>query len=60
MSGKRIVFTGGTGKAGRHAVPHLVAHGYCVLNVDLKPLDLPGVGKERVSHFWEARRRPSD
>ena len=21
MSGKRIVFTGGTGKAGRHAVP---------------------------------------
>jgi nucleoside-diphosphate-sugar epimerase len=43
MSGKRIVFTGGTGKAGRHAVPHLVAHGYTVLNVDLKPLDLPGV-----------------
>jgi nucleoside-diphosphate-sugar epimerase len=43
MSGKRIVFTGGTGKAGRHAVPHLVAHGYAVLNVDLKPLDLPGV-----------------
>ena len=43
MSGKRIVFTGGTGKAGRHAVPHLVARGYSVLNVDLKPLDLPGV-----------------
>ncbi|HEY1779279.1 MAG TPA: NAD(P)-dependent oxidoreductase [Roseiarcus sp.] len=43
MSGKRIVFTGGTGKAGRHAVPHLVAHGYSVLNVDLKPLDLKGV-----------------
>ena len=43
MTGKRIVFTGGTGKAGRHAVPHLVAHGYSVLNVDLKPLDLPGV-----------------
>ena len=43
MSGKRIVFTGGSGKAGRHAVPHLVAHGYSVLNVDLKPLDLPGV-----------------
>ena len=39
MSGKRIVFTGGSGKAGRHAVPHLVAHGYSVLNVDLKPLD---------------------
>ena len=39
MSGKRIVFTGGTGKAGRHVVPHLVAKGYDVLNVDLKPLD---------------------
>ena len=35
MSGKRIVFTGGTGKAGRHAVSHLVAHGDSVLNVDL-------------------------
>jgi nucleoside-diphosphate-sugar epimerase len=43
MSGKRIVFTGGTGKAGRHAVPYLVEHGYSVLNVDLKPLDVPGV-----------------
>ena len=43
MSGKRIVFTGGTGKAGRHAVPYLVAHGYLVQNVDLKPLDFPGV-----------------
>ena len=41
--GKRIVFTGGSGKAGRHVVPHLVARGHTVLNVDLKPLDLPGV-----------------
>ena len=40
---KRIVFTGGTGKAGRHAVPYLLAKGYSVLNVDLKPLDLPNV-----------------
>jgi nucleoside-diphosphate-sugar epimerase len=40
---KRIIFTGGTGKAGRHAVPHLLAKGYKILNVDLKPLDLPGV-----------------
>lgn len=40
---KRIVFTGGTGKAGRHAVPHLLAKGYSVLNVDLKPFDHPGV-----------------
>jgi nucleoside-diphosphate-sugar epimerase len=40
---KRIIFTGGTGKAGKHAVPHLLAKGYSILNVDLKPLDLPGV-----------------
>lgn len=40
---KRVVFTGGTGKAGRHVVPHLVSKGYDVLNLDLKPLDLPGV-----------------
>jgi nucleoside-diphosphate-sugar epimerase len=40
---KRIIFTGGTGKAGRHAVPYLLARGYDILNVDLKPLDLPGV-----------------
>ncbi|MDR3514438.1 MAG: NAD(P)-dependent oxidoreductase [Azospirillaceae bacterium] len=40
---KRVIFTGGTGKAGRHAVQHLLAKGYAVLNLDLKPLDLPGV-----------------
>ncbi|MGV1771653.1 NAD-dependent epimerase/dehydratase family protein [Agrobacterium vitis] len=40
---KRIIFTGGTGKAGRHAVPHLQAKGYSILNLDLKPLDCPGV-----------------
>jgi nucleoside-diphosphate-sugar epimerase len=43
MTGKRIVFTGGTGKAGRHAVPHLMAKGYTLLNVDLKPFDHPGI-----------------
>jgi nucleoside-diphosphate-sugar epimerase len=40
---KRIVFTGGSGKAGRHVVPWLNARGYDILNVDLKPLDCPGV-----------------
>ena len=40
---KRIVFTGGSGKAGRHVVPHLLQHGYEVLNLDLQPLDHPGV-----------------
>lgn len=40
---KRIVFTGGTGKAGRHVVQYLVDQGYEVLNIDLTPLDHPGV-----------------
>lgn len=40
---KRIVFTGGSGKAGRHVVPYLLSHGYEVLNVDLRPLEHPGV-----------------
>lgn len=41
--GKRIVFTGGSGKAGRHVVPYLLERGHDVLNLDLVPLDHPGV-----------------
>tara|TARA_R110002020_G_scaffold41535_4_gene122445 strand:- start:1616 stop:2509 length:894 start_codon:yes stop_codon:yes gene_type:complete len=40
---KRIVFTGGSGKAGRHVVPYLLERGHRVLNVDLTPLDHPGI-----------------
>lgn len=40
---KRIVFTGGSGKAGRHAIAYLRAQGHTVLNLDLKPLDMDGV-----------------
>ena len=40
--GKRILFTGGSGKAGRHVVPYLVARGHRVVNVDLVPLASPG------------------
>lgn len=40
---KRVMFTGGTGKAGRHVVQHLVEHGYQVLNLDTKPLANPQV-----------------
>ena len=40
---KRIVFTGGSGKAGKHAGPWLKAKGYEILNIDLRPLDCPGV-----------------
>ncbi|SEQ67182.1 Nucleoside-diphosphate-sugar epimerase [Faunimonas pinastri] len=43
MQKKRIVFTGGTGKAGHHAIAHLVEHGYDVLNLDIAPLDMAGV-----------------
>lgn len=35
--GKRIVFTGGSGKAGRHVIPYLVSKGHKVLNLDLIP-----------------------
>ena len=40
---KRIVFNGGSGKAGRHVVPWLKAKGHDILNLDLKSLDCPGV-----------------
>lgn len=62
---KRIVFTGGSGKAGRHVVPWLKARGYDILNLDLKPLDCDGVNtlvteltdsgqvfNALSSHFW--------
>lgn len=39
----RIVFTGGSGKAGRHAVEHLVGCGHQVTNLDLVPARLDGV-----------------
>ena len=41
--GKRIVFRGGSGKVGRTVVPYLIGRGHKVLNLDLKPLDAPGV-----------------
>lgn len=40
---KRVIFTGGSGKAGRVIVPYLVARGHQVLNLDLAPLDVRGV-----------------
>lgn len=40
---KRIVFTGGSGKAGRHVLPYLADKGYEILNVDLTPFDHPKI-----------------
>ncbi|MET0428627.1 MAG: NAD(P)-dependent oxidoreductase, partial [Microvirga sp.] len=40
---KRIVFTGGSGKAGRHVIPYLLDKGHEVLNLDLVPFGQPGV-----------------
>lgn len=39
----RILFTGGSGKAGKYVIPYLLDQGHKVLNVDLTPLHHPGV-----------------
>lgn len=39
----RIFFTGGSGKAGKHVIPYLLEQGHRVMNVDLTPLNHPGV-----------------
>ncbi len=44
MTKQRIFFTGGSGKAGKHVIPYLLDQGHKVMNVDLMPLDHPGVG----------------
>ena len=51
----RLVFTGGSGKAGKHVIPELLAHGHSVLNVDLVPLDVPGVDNIRADITDEAQ-----
>jgi nucleoside-diphosphate-sugar epimerase len=43
MTQKRILFTGGSGKAGKHVIPYLLNQGHRVMNVDLVPLNHPGV-----------------
>ncbi len=40
---KKILFTGGTGKAGRHVLPRLLDKGYEILNFDLQPFAHPGI-----------------
>jgi len=49
----RILFTGGAGKAGKHAIAYLVAKGHRVLNVDKVLLDHPGVDN-RIADITDA------
>lgn len=49
----RILFTGGSGKAGRHAIAYLVEKGHRVLNLDLTPLNRPGVD-DRIADITDA------
>jgi nucleoside-diphosphate-sugar epimerase len=43
MIKKRIFFTGGSGKAGKHVIAYLLDQGHRVMNVDRVRLDYPGV-----------------
>jgi len=47
----RILFTGGSGKAGRHAIACLQAEGHVVVNLDRQPL--PGV-ETRIADITDA------
>ncbi|MBF9060321.1 NAD-dependent epimerase/dehydratase family protein [Rhodobacterales bacterium HKCCSP123] len=49
----RIMFTGGSGKAGRHVIPYLLRHGHRVLNVDRVPLEVEGVDN-RIADITDA------
>lgn len=49
----RILFTGGSGKAGRHAIAYLAEKGHRVLNLDLVPLNHPGVN-DRLADITDA------
>lgn len=44
----RVFFTGGSGKAGRHAIAHLVECGHRVVNGDMVPLGMSGVADLRI------------
>ena len=49
----RILFTGGSGKAGKHAIAYLHAQGHSILNVDRVPLDMEGIGN-RIADITDA------
>ncbi|HWJ73276.1 MAG TPA: NAD(P)-dependent oxidoreductase [Kaistia sp.] len=41
--GKRVIFTGGSGRVGRTVLPYLQSQGHQILNLDLTPVDIPGI-----------------
>ncbi|GIL02962.1 MAG: UDP-glucose 4-epimerase [Alphaproteobacteria bacterium] len=45
---KRVFFTGGSGKAGRHVVRYLRDRGHRVVNIDLAALNEPGIDQLTV------------
>ena len=47
----RVLFTGGSGKAGKHVVAYLAAQGHRVVNVDRVPLNHPGRWMLRLIHI---------
>jgi nucleoside-diphosphate-sugar epimerase len=49
----RVLFTGGSGKAGQHAVAYLLSKGHRVLNVDKTPLEMDGVDN-RIADITDA------
>ena len=49
----RVLFTGGSGKAGRHAIAYLIDKGHKVLNIDKTLLDLEGV-ETRLADITDA------
>lgn len=49
----RILFTGGSGKAGRYSVQYLMDQGHRVLNVDRVPLELEGLDN-RIADLTDA------
>ncbi|MBJ3762641.1 NAD(P)-dependent oxidoreductase [Maribius pontilimi] len=60
----RILFTGGSGKAGRHVVPYLIERGHYVTNLDLEPLEAEGVHNLQADltdpgQVWGALTQPS-
>ncbi|ETX30169.1 NAD-dependent epimerase/dehydratase family protein [Roseivivax isoporae] len=61
----RILFTGGSGKAGRHVVPYLAGLGHRIVNADLLPLGATGVDDLKVDltdsgQVWNALTQIGD